>query len=71
MNLCADELSNPIIFRAKMGIYGNKIFIHNRYHARWLEGIIHEDLCPLAYGNLGHQNNVVPNIHKVRITLKC
>ena len=36
-----------------------------------LEGVIHEDLCPFAYGNLGHQNNVVPNIHKVRITLKC
>jgi hypothetical protein len=36
-----------------------------------LEGVIHEDLCPLAYGNLGHQNNVVPNIHKVRIALKC
>ena len=36
-----------------------------------LEGVIHEDLCPFAYGNLGHQNNVVPNIHKVRIALKC
>ena len=35
------------------------------------EGIVHEDLCPRAHGNLGRQNNVVPNIHKVLIALKC